>query len=435
MIEALAPYGGVLAATVAVYAWRRARTTNRSMQSLHRSIEDGLTQPASLHPVIDAALCLGCGTCIDACPERNVLGLLHGKVELVAPTNCIGHGACKDAGPQSAITLGLGTAERGVDHPVLQPNFEPSERGIFVAGELGGMGLIRNGIEQGRQAMLAIAERLRELPETEEPLDVVIIGAGPAGFSASLAAQELGLRCATLEQETLGGTVAHYPRGKLVMTAPVELPLYGKVELHETSKEELLDLWERVAESTGVQIRYSEHVETIERTGSHAFEVCTAQARYRTRCVLLAIGRRGTPRKLGVAGEDLSKVVYRLIDAAQYEGRHVLVVGGGDSALEAALSLADAGCASVRLSYRQGAFGRARRANRDRIEAAQRSDAIEVVLESTVRSIERDKVTLCVGDTQRSFANDHVIVCTGGILPTAFLESVGIEVETRHGES
>ncbi|MCA9509716.1 MAG: NAD(P)-binding domain-containing protein [Myxococcales bacterium] len=420
------------------YAAIRARQTHRARAMLATSLEDGMMQPASLHPYIDPSLCLGCGTCIPACPEHDVLGLIHGKAYLVTPANCIGHGACKDVCPQDAIALVLGTEERGVDIPELSEEFETSVRGIFVAGELGGMGLIRNGIEQGRQALEAIASRLRGCgtPEGLGPdvLDVVIVGAGPAGFSASLAAHEHGLRYETVEQETLGGTVAHYPRGKIVMTAPVELPMYGKVELRETTKEALLALWEDVAERTGVRVSYSERVDAVERAGSSSFVVRTNRRELRARFVLLAIGRRGTPRKLGVAGEDRSKVVYRLIDAEQYRGQHVLVVGGGDSALEAATSLADVAGTTVTLSYRQKAFGRAKAKNRERLATAKAAGLVEVWLGSTVLEIGVRKVALDVAGERREIPNDAVIVCAGGVLPTSFLEAAGIAIETRHGE-
>lgn len=433
----LVAYGGPLLASWAVYAALRARNTHSARRRLRASHADGLMQPASLHPKIDPSTCLGCGTCVDACPEGGVLGLIHGKAELVTPANCIGHGACKEACPQDAIALVLGTEERGVDIPVLSTDFETSQPGIFVAGELGGMGLIRNGIEQGRQAIESVADRLAGAGPGpgDGVLDVLIVGAGPAGFSASLAAHERGLRYATVEQETLGGTVAHYPRGKVVMTAPVELPIYGRVAFRETTKEKLLALWQDVAEQTGVAVRYSERVESIERIGEHDFDVRTTGGRYRARCIVLAIGRRGTPRKLGVPGEERPKVVYRLVDPEQYRGRHVLVVGGGDSALEAACALADEPGTTVTLSYRQDSFGRAKSKNRQQVDRLARSGGLTLRLQSEVAAIEPLEVRLATADGEERLRNDIVIVCAGGVLPTAFLERCGIAVETRHGEA
>ena len=391
---------------------------------------DGLTEPSSLHPVIDSLRCIGCGSCVNACPERTVLGLINHKAELINPTYCVGHGACKAACPEDAITLVFGTEKRGVDIPLVKPNFETNVPGMFIAGELGGMGLIRNSVEQGRQAMESIS-KLKGIGE-HPGLDVVIVGAGPAGFSASLGAMERKLRFVTVEQDTLGGTVAHFPRGKVVMTAPMNLPIIGKVKISETRKEALMELWHDVQRKTGLTINEDERVEEIQKQGE-GFVVRTSRASYETRAVLLAIGRRGTPRKLGVPGEELSKVVYRLIDPEQYRGRHVLVVGGGDSALEAATSIADEPDTTVTLSYRAEAFSRCKEKNRRKVQEAEASGRMKVLLQSQVKEITDKGVSLSHKDQQVDMPNDAVIVCAGGILPTGFLKSIGIDVETKFG--
>lgn len=321
-----------------VYIGLRGRAEARSRARKAAAAEAGLLEPASLHPVIDPSKCVGCGACVRACPEGDILGMINGKAELVEPSHCIGHGACKDVCPRDAIALVFGTEKRGVDIPDVGPDFQTNVPGIFIAGELGGMGLIRNAIEQGRQAIDSV--RKRGGRRSSNAYDVVIIGAGPAGFSASLAAIEHRLRFLTIEQDSFGGTVAHFPRGKLVMTAPATLPLVGKLKFKEVRKEKLLSFWQDVARKTGLKINYGEQVEAIKQFGSE-FEIQTTRASYRTSSVLLAIGRRGTPRKLEVDGEDQAKVVYRLIDPEQYRKQHVLVVGGGDSALEAAASIAE----------------------------------------------------------------------------------------------
>jgi thioredoxin reductase len=330
----------------------------------------------------------------------------------------------------NAITLVFGTSERGVDIPLVAPDFETNVPGLFIAGELGGMGLIRNAVEQGRQAMSSIIERCRR--ENRQELDVVIVGAGPAGLSASLAAQESGLRYATLEQDSLGGTVSHFPRGKIVMAAPVKLPRIGTVKFREISKEALLEFWEDVIRKTGVQINYRERVEAITPLAG-GLEVRTSGKTYRSRCVLLAIGRRGTPRKLGVPGEDATKVVYRLIDPEQYRNRRVLVVGGGDSALEAAISIAEQPGTEVSLSYRSGAFSRAKEKNRRKIDNLCNSGRLNVFMNSSVKEIFENRVEIDQQGNMIDIGNDAVIVCAGGILPTPFLKEIGIEVETKYG--
>jgi thioredoxin reductase (NADPH) len=422
-----------MALVVLLYVQRDRRRHHRSIRAREESIAAGLTEPPSLHPVIDTNKCIGCATCIAACPEmpgHQVLGLIHGKAELIGPTDCIGHGACLANCPADAITLVFGTERRGVDIPQIAANFETNVPGIFIAGELGGMGLIRNAIEQGSQAMRAIHKAVGT--SRGDILDVVIVGAGPAGFAASLAAMELGLEYVTIEQCSLGGTVAHYPRGKLVMTAPAILPVVGKFQFRETTKEELLAFWHGVEKDTGVQINYEETVETIDKEGD-SFLVNTARARYKARAVLLAIGRRGSPRKLEVSGEHLPKVTYRLIEPEQYRGQRVLVVGGGDSALEAACSVAEVPGTEVTLSYRSEAFTRAKAKNRERATSAEASGRLKVLLQSQIECIEPDHVRIIQKTSEIRLQNDAVIINAGGILPTGFLRSLGIQVYTKFG--
>ncbi len=396
-------------------------------------MQAGLSEPPSLHPVIDQLTCIGCGSCVKACPEQpehQVLGMIGGKAHLIGPADCIGHGACRVACPVGAITLVFGTATRGVDIPRVTPWFETNVPGIFVAGELGGMGLIRNAVEQGRQAVEQIHERR---PRGGKELDLVIIGAGPAGFAASLAALERRMRFVTLEQESLGGCVYQYPRGKIVMTQPARLPIVGDVKLGTTSKEDLLEFWRGIERKVNLKINYRERVEAIQRANG-GFVVRSTAGEYSAHSVLLAIGRRGTPRKLGVAGEELPKVTYRLIEPEQYAAQQVLVVGGGDSALEAAASIAEVSdTGSVILSYRGDAFSRAKQRNRERVAAAEHNGHLKVMLKSQVEAIEQEAVALRCDDVVRKVRNDSVIVSAGGILPTDFLRSIGIEVETKHG--
>jgi thioredoxin reductase/Pyruvate/2-oxoacid:ferredoxin oxidoreductase delta subunit len=414
-----------------VYAGAKAWKERRSRHFQRQEIAAGLTEPASLHPVIDRNLCIGCAACVKACPENNVLGIIRRKAELIGPTHCIGHGACKTACPMDAINLVFGTETRGVDIPLVKPDFETNVPGIFIAGELGGMGLIRNAVTQGKQAIDTIRKRGRR-NGNGKILDVVIIGAGPAGFTASLAAMEHKMSAITVEQETLGGTVSHYPRGKIVMTAPVVLPLIGKASFRETTKEALLKFWTDIEKRTRVKINYQERVEGIQSKGSH-FEVKTTKKTYPTRNVLLAIGRRGTPRKLGVPGEESSKVVYRLIDPEQYRGKHVLVVGGGDSAMEAAVSISEEAGTTVALSYRSEAFSRAKQKNRDRVDAASKAGRLKVLMKSNVKVIEKNQVRIEHNGSISALRNDTVLVCAGGILPTGFLKEIGIAVETKYG--
>ena len=412
--------------------WHHMTSLNKkaaAYDKVHKdAIEAGLTEPPSLHPVVDLSICMGSGACVTSCPEA-AMGVIKGKALLISPSHCIGHGACETACPVGAIKLVFGTEKRGMDIPNVTPEFETDVPGLFIAGELGGMGLIRNAVKQGSQSIRTIAAR----PRTKADLDVLIVGAGPSGIAASLAAKQSNLRFITIDQEdSFGGTTYHYPRNKLVMTEPMDLPLIGLIKARELSKEQLMEIWNDVVKRAGLLIQFSEKMEEITQQ-DNGFIVRTNKTSYFTSNVLLAIGRRGTPRKLGAKGEDLAKVVYRLVEAEQYRNMHVLVVGGGDSALEAALDVSEEAGTVVTLSYRSEAFSRVKPKNRHRLDAAVAEKRIRVELQSTVEEITPDQVILKKGDAVLELKNDAVIVCAGGELPIPMLKKIGIKVESRYG--
>lgn len=413
-----------------IYAVYRELKYRRLEAIRDENYKAGLTEPASLHPLIDHRACIGCGSCVSACPEQNVLGVIRRKSELISPANCIGHGACKAACPVGAISLVFGSESRGIDIPNLSPEFETNVNGIYIAGELGGMGLVRNAAEQGKQAIGAIKRSLA--PHSHADYDVIIVGAGPAGIAAALTAQAEKMKYLVLEQDSLGGTVSHFPRNKIVMTSPVKLPLVGKMQFREARKEVLLEYWTKVVADHKLKINFQVRLENIAAHKGY-FDIVGSDGNYTTQKVLLCLGRRGTPRKLGVPGEEQGKVVYRLIDPEQFKGQHVLVVGGGDSALEAALSLVEVEGTHVSLAYRGSAFSRAKQKNRSQIEDAAESSRINVLLDSQVKQILESNVTVETRSSCIEMRNDAIIVCAGGILPTPFLEKIGVEINTKYG--
>lgn len=431
-VLAVSVIAGVLIVLVFVpfYARQRRREQHTEMAS-SAALRYGLDQPVSLHPVVSAEACIGSGNCLDACPEHDVLGMRHGQAVVVSPARCVGHGLCERACPMEAIQLVFGSEQRGVEIPRISENFETNVPGLYIIGELGGMGLIRNAFEQGRQCIAEIA-RLSRAPESM--LDVLIVGCGPAGLSASVNCIHRGLRYATIEQEDVGGTVRYYPRKKLVMTAPVKVPGYGRLSYREILKEDLISLWEDIIAKTGVAVRTEEAVHSIAAT-REGFEVTSSRGTYRAKHVVLAIGRRGVPRKLGVPGEDLPKVMYSLREPEVFQNDRVLVVGGGDSAIEAALALADQQGNTVALSYRRNHFSRVKSANLQRIEEAQRLGRVEVLWSTNLLRIEPSSVRFQdQSGRELEIANDVVGIFAGGELPTKFLQQCGVEFETKFGE-
>jgi len=438
MLDILISYGFYLVTGLLVvgipllYILRVTKRKERTRENYERSKRLGLSEPVTLHPIIDPNRCIGTESCVKACPEGEIIGVVDGKTTLVCPTKCIGHGACAAACPVQAITLVFGTETRGVDLPELTPTFETNIKGIYVAGELGGMGLIRNAVTQGWEATNYIGEALPE--HGDSMYDIAIVGAGPAGLSASLKAMDMGLSYICLEQEDIGGTILTYPRRKLVMTQPMDIPLYGKVKKREMFKEELLDLWNEIISRTGLSVNTQEKVESITGKAGN-FVIRTTRGEYNAQSVLLSIGRRGTPRKLGVTGEKSSKVAYRLIEPEQYRTSKVLIVGGGDSAIEAATSVSEYTQHGVILSYRQDALLRVKEANRELLEAAVTAGRIECLFGSEVREIREKEAVLDVKGKSITMENDYVLVFIGGTLPTPFLQEIGINIRTKFGRA
>lgn len=418
-----------------VYLRRRRNLETVSASHLRESIDSGLAEPASLHPAINPALCIGCGSCVSACPEGKVIGLINEKAVLVNPADCIGHGACRRACPENAITLVFGTETRGVEIPILTPDFQTTVPGIYVAGELGGMGLVKNAIEQGRQAVNSITAAVKDTRNDKCEWDSIIVGCGPAGISAALEAKQRGLKALAIERSKVGGTVAHFPRMKMIMTAPAVLPGVGMVKFDEIQKEDLIAFWKEVVDREKPLLHESENLLDIARLEGGGFLVSTDKGSYPTRTVLLAMGRRGTPRTLDVPGEDLTKVVYELEDPAQYGGKRIVVVGGGDSALEAAIACSQHSPGNVTICYRGTGFNRAKRKNREAIDKLVASGEVRVLFSTVVAGLTSQAVVVDIDGKMKKIRNDHVIVCAGGVIPIGFMKNLGIEVATKYGEA
>ncbi len=385
--------------------------------------------PKAQHPHIDSNYCIGCATCTSVCPEGDVLAMIGGKAVIVNGHKCIGHGLCADACPVGAITMVMASPSMAVDMPTLNPEYETTVSNLFIVGELGGLALIKNAVNQGRDCVDNIASRLKQ-PGSARPAegvhDLIVIGAGPAGISASLRAIEHKLKYLTIERDEIGGTVAKYPRQKLVMTSPVEFPMYGKFKKMQLSKENLLAFWDMILNRADFNVTTGEKVEDVQKDDQGIFTVTTTSNQYRSRAVILALGRAGEPRKLGVKGEELPKVMYRLIEADHYINKKILVIGGGDSAVEAAMGLAHQAGNQVTLSYRSERFSRIKERNAIRIDECARSGKIKVLFNSNPLEFTPQSVILEVAGVKQEISNDFVWIFAGGTPPNAFLKKIGV---------
>lgn len=422
---------------------------NKRKLEKHTAIQDekalryGLNEPVSLYPKVDPNICIGSAGCIAACPEQDVLGLRNGQGVAVNKAYCVGHGLCERSCPVDAITLVFGSATRGVEIPRIQENFETNVKGIYIVGELGGMGLIRNAFEQGRQCVEYVihdlkssrnGEKQKDLPENIR--DLTIIGCGPAGLSATIHSKMKKLNFVTLEREDIGGTVRYYPRKKLVLTNPLKIPQIGTIHKNEIRKEELIDLWGEIVEKLKLKpdIQTNTNVSQISNLNGY-FEITTSTGTYLSKKVILAIGRRGTPRKLNIPGENLENVAYNLLEPEHYINEKITVVGGGDSAIEAAIALSEQPGNTVRLSYRKNTFSRLKPKNNEKLREAVDNNTITLQLNSNVVENTLNSVTLSDNDKKlETLENDSLFIFAGGILPTAFLREIGIKIDHKFGE-
>ncbi|MGE5324469.1 MAG: NAD(P)-binding domain-containing protein [Actinomycetota bacterium] len=430
-------YTFLFAAVITLFfLMRYLRANNKQEARARESLEKGKLfseGPRGQHPHIDTRYCIGCATCTSVCPEGDVLAMLAGQAVIANGHKCVGHGLCAEACPVGAITMVMASPSMGAELPHLTPEYETSIQNLFIAGELGGLALIKNAVNQGRDIIDTVACRMGTgtYRGGQDVYDVLIIGAGPAGISASLRAIEKKLRYLALERDEIGGTVAKYPRQKLVMTSPVQFPMYGKFNKMQLSKEHLLAFWDMVLNRSDFNVFTGVKVEDIKKGQDGIFTVISGERQFRANAVVLALGRAGDPRKLGVKGEELPKVMYRLIEADHYMDKNILVVGGGDSAVEAAMGLAHQKGNKVTLSYRQERFGRIKERNAKRIEDCMRSGKVQVLFNSNPVEFKQATVVLNVKGESREIANDFVWIFAGGVPPNDFLKKIGVRFGTH----
>jgi thioredoxin reductase (NADPH) len=385
------------------------------------------TTSATPVPIIHQDLCIGCSACVNACDQK-VLSIVAGKSTVTNLAACNGASVCAEVCPTGACQLTGGGAARRVEVPEIGADFETNVKGIYAVGELGGIGLIKNAVNEGQ----LVVQRIKSKHVKQDGiLDLIFVGAGPAGLSGSLAAKEAGLSAMVFEQGAFADTIRRFPNKKIVMAEPVRVPMYGSLWISDAPKETLLSVWQTIIQSAQIQIHENEQVTGVARENGF-FRVVTPKGVYRSQKVVLAIGKRGSPRKLEAKGSEHPKVMYALTDAAQYSRARILVVGGGDSAAEAAIGLSNQEGNEVTLSYRKKEFARLKDKNRQALERVIGEGKVRFVPGSQVAEVTEKEVVLEREDRQRErLANDHLFALLGGTSPNAFLQTLGIRIVTK----
>ena len=435
MAKFVAPMGVLLVAAMAYWSVRRRREDQqRAVHAFKATVANDLIEPTTLHPEIDAARCTGCTACVRACPEGDILQIINHRAVLVKPNMCVGHGQCEIACPFGAIDLVFGTKRRGMELPRITTNYETNVKGLYIAGELGGMGLIRNAVRQGKMSVMHAMSTMS--PNVPADLDLLIVGAGSAGLSAALAAAQGRINYVCIEQNSLGGTIYNFPRQKIVMTQPAELPMVGAMEFpgNKVSKEELLSYWNKIRKKYRLKIREGCKFINLSKN-NEVFTVETSLGVITAKKVILAMGVRGTARKINVPGEELPKVTYNLLEPEQYRRREIAIVGGGNAAIEAALQLANPTLKNrVTLLVRSKSFNRANQENIDAVNRLALQEKIWILFESSIASIHPGHVMIDYGGSSMKLNNSYVFIFAGAEIPATFLKGLGIKIDKKFGE-
>ncbi len=286
--------------------------------------------------------------------------------------------------------LNSGTDE--APRPSFDKNFQSNVKGLYVIGDIAGAPVIKLAMEQGYNVIEHIATLSDSRAEEEGIYDILVVGSGASGLNAALQAGERELSCIILEKEKVASTIENFPEGKWVYAEPDEIPPKGKLWLDGATKEDLLERWHKIIDNNNLDVRLDHGVESIVKDGKNFTVTTHSGSIFKARRVILSIGQRGNPRKLGVPGEDREEVYHRLYSPKHYNNEDIIVVGGGNSAVEAALVLSEQN--RVVLSYRKDAFERLFKDNRRKLDEAIRLGKIKLVLNSNVTEFGNDSATL-----------------------------------------
>lgn len=413
------------------YYLKKFRHNAKSQKSRHTEAKLlGADKAPAMFPQFDLSLCIGCASCTTACPMGKVLGMVDGFPRVIQGTKCIGIAKCAEACPVGAVTMGLGNLKKRNDIPIMDVHNETTLPGVYIAGELGGQGLISNGINQGVKVVNAIQQRIAAGGQkgSGDVYDLAIVGAGPAGIGAATMARKSGLRYIMLDiKDAVGGTVVSYPKKKPTLIDKIEIPGYGFLDRYEYTKEEILGVFGKIQKEQNLNFRPRFNMVKVERHDGIYSVIPDQGEAVKSVYMVLALGRSGTPRKLGVPGENLAKVAYRLEDPEDYKDKDIVVVGGGDSAIEAAMALAAVDGNRVQLSYRKNTFFRIKDLNQSRLNAMVEAKQLSLIMETDVKEISEKEIRIRFKESETVFQNDAVIVYAGGEPPFKLLGKIGVK--------